>query len=184
MFDDVLTMILLLWFFTIPTVMKVIAVMKNTFIPSFFRYNFNVEFITLGMFLFQSLVSFDETGDVSNPVTVVNDIMGFLLFTVVIAREVYVCRQLHSKKIDALRLNISIMLQEKFGLEYGYKYYGDEVSREEWHMYVDESKFWHREYSIDSKTVDAEFKNVVNNLKETAIAEHNDVLLSKIQKLS
>lgn len=184
MFNDVLAMILLLWFFAIPTVMKVIALIKNTFIPSFFRYNFNVEFIILGMFLFQSLISFDETGDASNPVTVVNDIMGFLLFTVVTTREVYVCRQLHNKKIDVLRLNISIMLQEKFGLEYGYKYYGDDVSREEWHMYTDEFKFWNREYSIDNKTIDTEFKNVVNNLKETAIVEHNDVLLSKIQKLS
>lgn len=184
MFSDILTMILLLWFFAIPTVLKAIALMRNTFIPSFFRYNLDVEFITLGMFLFQCFISFDETDIAPNLISIVNNIMGFLLFIITIAREIYLCRQLHSKKINVLRLNVSLMLAKNFGLECGYIYYGDEVSREEWHMYLDELKFWHREYSIDNKAVDIEFKSVVNNLKETAIAEHNDALLSKIQKLS
>lgn len=184
MFNDVLMMILLLWFFFIPTVMKIIAVVRNTFISSFFRYNFNVEFITLGMFLFQSFISFDESGAMSSPLSTVNTILGLLLFTIVIAREIYICRQIRNKKIDILRLEISIMLQKKFGLEYGYKYYGDNISREEWCMYIEEFKFWNRETSIDDKVIDTEFKTIVNTLKETAIAEHNGELLSKIQKLS
>lgn len=184
MFNDVLMMVLLLWFFFIPTVMKIIAVLRNTFISSFFRYSFNVEFITLGMFLFQSFISFDESGAISNPISTINTILGFLLFTIVIAREVYVCRQIYNKKINTLRLEISIMLQKKFGLEYGYKYYGGDISREEWCMYVEEFKFWNRKTSVDEKTIDAEFKSIAKTLKETAIAEHNEELLSKIQKLS